>query len=157
MQLSYSWLNSFFREKSVEYDSAIHLFTKIEKLAKKRPDRWPGLHDIRLLFMLDRFPESGTKNAPEYECLHDALKTAQWQYFVPKYIHYVYYICCLLCLFAKQSINLICIEAILLSKRGLRAFRIGLRCLHVKQNGTDCSGSIFVPPADAEQSYTGLL
>ena len=29
--------------------------------------------------------------------------------------------------------------------------------LHVKQNGTDCTGSIFVPPADGEQSRTGLL
>ena len=37
----------------------------------------PGLHDIGLLFMPDRFPESGTKNAPEYECLHEAWKTAQ--------------------------------------------------------------------------------
>ena len=27
----------------------------------------------------------------------------------------------------------------------------------MKQNGTDCTGSIFVPPADAEQSCTGLL
>ena len=53
--------------------------------------------------------------------------------------------------------NVICIEAILLSKQGLGAFRIGLRCLHVKQNGTDCTGFIFVPPADAEQSCTGLL
>ena len=33
MQLSYSWLNSFFRKKSVEYNSTIHLFTKIEKRA----------------------------------------------------------------------------------------------------------------------------
>ena len=72
-------------------------------------------------------------------------------------LHYVYHICCFLCLFAKQSINLICIEAILLSKRGLGAFRIGLRCLHLKQNGTDCTGFIFVPPADMEQSCTGLL
>ena len=40
------------------------------------------------------------------------------------------HICCSLPLFAKQSINLICIEAILLSKRGLGAFRVGLRCLH---------------------------
>ena len=59
--------------------------------------------------------------------------------------------------FPKQSINFICAEAILSSKRCLGAFRIGLRCLHVKQNGTDCTGSIFVPPADAEQSCTGLL
>ena len=60
-------------------------------------------------------------------------------------------------LFAKQSINLICIEAIRLSKGGLGAFRIGLRCLHVKQNGTDCTGSIFVPHISAEQSCGGLL
>ena len=64
---------------------------------------------------------------------------------------------CFLCLCANQSINFICIEAILLSKHGLGAFRIGLRCLYVKQNGTDCTGSIFVPPADAEQSSTELL
>ena len=37
----------------------------------------PGLDDIGLLFLLDRFPESDTKNAPEYECLHEAWKTAQ--------------------------------------------------------------------------------
>ena len=37
----------------------------------------PGLHDIGLLFMVDRLPESGTKNALEYECLHEAWKTAQ--------------------------------------------------------------------------------
>ena len=36
-----------------------------------------GLHDIGLLFMPDRFPESDTKNSPEYECLHGAWKTAQ--------------------------------------------------------------------------------
>ena len=42
-------------------------------------------------------------------------------------------------LFAKQSVNLIYTEAILLSKRGLGSFRIGLRCLHVKQNGKDCT------------------
>ena len=42
-------------------------------------------------------------------------------------------------------------------KRGLGAFRIGLRCLHVKQNGTDCTRSILVPLADAEQSCTELL
>ena len=28
----------------------------------------PGLHDIGLLFMPDRFPESGTKNAQDLEC-----------------------------------------------------------------------------------------
>ena len=27
----------------------------------------------------------------------------------------------------------------------------------MKQNGTGCAGSIFVPPADAEQSCIGLL
>ena len=58
---------------------------------------------------------------------------------------------------SKQSIKLICVEAIILSKPGLGVFRIGLRCLHVKQNGTDSTGSILVPPADAEQSCTGLL
>ena len=35
MQLSYSWLNSFFRKKSVGYNSTIHLFTKIERLYKQ--------------------------------------------------------------------------------------------------------------------------
>ena len=60
------------------------------------------------------------------------------------------------CLFAKQSINVICNEAILLSKGGLGVFRIGLRSLQVKQNSSDCSGFIFVPPADAEQSCAGL-
>ena len=33
--------------------------------------------DIGLLFMPDRFPESGTKNAPEYECLHEAWRASQ--------------------------------------------------------------------------------
>ena len=42
------------------------------------------------------------------------------------------------------------LEAMLLSKHGLRAFRIGLSFLQVKQNGTDCTGSIFIPPADVE-------
>ena len=37
----------------------------------------PGLHDIGLLFMPDRFAESDTKNAPKYECLHEAWKAAQ--------------------------------------------------------------------------------
>ena len=31
-----------------------------------------GLHDIGLLFMPDRFPESDTKSTPENECLHEA-------------------------------------------------------------------------------------
>ena len=43
------------------------------------------------------------------------------------------------------------IEAIVISKRGLGTFRIGL-CLHVKQNGTDFTKSNSIPPADAEQS-----
>ena len=50
-----------------------------------------------------------------------------------KTFHYVCHICCFLCLFAKQSVNLICIEAIRLSKLGLGAFRIGWRYLHVKK------------------------
>ena len=37
----------------------------------------PGLHDIGSLFMPDCFPESGTKNAPDYECLHEAWKASQ--------------------------------------------------------------------------------
>ena len=36
-------------------------------------------------------------------------------------------------------------------------FCIGLQRLHVKQNGSHCNGSIFVPPTDTEQSRTGLL
>ena len=59
--------------------------------------------------------------------------------------------------YLPSMINLICIEAILLSKQGLGAFRIGLRCLQLKQNRTDCTGFIFVPPADAEQSCARLL
>ena len=31
-----------------------------------------GLQGIGLLFMPHRFPESGKKNAPEYEYLHEA-------------------------------------------------------------------------------------
>ena len=46
--------------------------------------------------------------------------------------------------------NLVFIETMLLSKQGLGAFRIRLRCLHVKQNYTDYSGSIFVSLADTE-------
>ena len=68
-----------------------------------------------------------------------------------------FHIYCFLGLFVKQSIKLICIQAILLSKRGLGALHVGSRCLHVKQNGTDSIGSIFAPPVDAEQSCTGLL
>ena len=34
---------------------------------------WPGLHDIGLLFMLGRFYESDTENAPEGESLHKKL------------------------------------------------------------------------------------
>ena len=42
--------------------------------------------------------------------------------------------------------------------RGLGVFRIGLHCLHMKQNSTNFNGSIFfVPPADVGQSCTGLL
>ena len=37
----------------------------------------PGLEDIGLLFMPDRFPESGTNNALVYECLNEAWKTAK--------------------------------------------------------------------------------
>ena len=107
--------------------------------------------------MPDRFPESDTENTPEYECLHEAWKIRKQpsdtipcqNNFITSIIFVVF--------FAKQTINLTCIEAILLSKRGLGAFCIGLRCLHVKQNGTDCTRSIFVPLADAEQSCTELL
>ena len=35
-----------------------------------------GLHDIDYFLLPDRFPESGTKNTPEYECLHKAWKSA---------------------------------------------------------------------------------
>ena len=35
-----------------------------------KPKIRPGLPDIGLFFMPDRFPESGTRNAPEYKCLH---------------------------------------------------------------------------------------
>ena len=49
------------------------------------------------------------------------------------------------------------LEAMLLSKHSLRAFCIGLLFLHVKQNSRDCTGSIFVPPVDAEQRCTGSL
>ena len=38
----------------------------------------------RITFIPDRFPESGTKNAPQCECLHEAWKTAQWHQVVPK-------------------------------------------------------------------------
>ena len=34
---------------------------------------------------------------------------------------------------------------------------VELRCLHVKQNGTDCAGTIFVIPADVKQSCARLL
>ena len=32
-----------------------------------------------------------------------------------------------------------------------------IKCLHIKQNDKDCTGSTFVPPADAEQYCTELL
>ena len=62
----------------------------------------------------------------------------------------VSHIRCFLYLFAKQSINLICTEAILrpVIKARLGAFRIGLRYLHAKQSGTDFTGSIVVAHAD---------
>ena len=34
------------------------------------------------LFMPDRFPESGTKNAPQDECLHYSLSPGFWQSFI---------------------------------------------------------------------------
>ena len=97
--------------------------------------------------MLDRFPESGRKECSGNECLLEKQPTdavsCQSNFVTSATIGRF------LCLFAKQSINLICTEAILLSKRGLGTFCIGLRCLHMKQNGT--------VPADAELSCTGLL
>ena len=39
MQLSYSRLNSFFRKKSVEYNSTIYLFAKIKGLLHKRVNK----------------------------------------------------------------------------------------------------------------------
>ena len=36
MQLSYSWRKVSLEERSVEYNSTIHLFTKIERGAYKR-------------------------------------------------------------------------------------------------------------------------
>ena len=39
MQLSYSWLNSFFREKSEEYNSTTIYSPKLKGLLYKRLDR----------------------------------------------------------------------------------------------------------------------
>ena len=38
----------------------------------------------------------------------------------------------------------------------LGAFRIGLRCLYMKQTSMKRSEPLFVPPAEAEQSRTEL-
>ena len=46
----------------------------------------PGLQDIGLPFFPDRFPESGTKNAPEYEPLHEALENSPVAQFYAKII-----------------------------------------------------------------------
>ena len=41
----------------------VHKYTEKVPLVRL----WPGLHDIMLIFMPDRFPESGIKNDPEYK------------------------------------------------------------------------------------------
>ena len=53
----------------------------------------PGLHDIGLLFMPDRFPESGTINALQYECSHEAWKSTHDTISCQKLSIYVYHIC----------------------------------------------------------------
>ena len=99
--------------------------------------------------MPNRFYKSSIKNAPECKCLQETLKPFQSRYLVPN--------CdplrCRNCTVHK------------LSKFG--AFLILLRCLHIKQASTDCIGSVsdctgfywslFVPPAQAEESCTELL
>ena len=89
------------------------------------------------------YTKPGKQSSDTISCQNDSLRLPYLLFSLP--------IC--------QAIDqpLIYIEAILLSKRGLGEFRIGLRRLHLTQNGTDCTGSIFVPPADAQQSCTGLL
>ena len=39
----------------------------------------------------------------------------------------------------------------------LGTYRVGLRCLHMKQTSMDCTKSLFVPPGEADQSCTELL
>ena len=118
----------------------------------------PSLYDIGLLFILDRFPESGTKTLWSISIYTKPGKQPNDTISCRKnFIMSAIFVVFFAYLPSSQSINLICIEAILLSELGLGAFRIGSQCLHVKQNGTDCTGSFLVPPADAEQHCMGLL
>ena len=54
-----------------EFEAVIHGSVNLKGAVRTVRIR-PGLHDIGLLFMPDRFPESRTKPATEYECLHEA-------------------------------------------------------------------------------------
>ena len=42
--------------------------------------------------MLDCFPESGTKNVPKYECLHEARKTVQFSIASPIFVVFFAYL-----------------------------------------------------------------
>ena len=99
--------------------------------------------------MPDRFPESGTKNAPKYECLHktwitasDTIRAKIISLRLP-YLLFSLPICQ-----AIDQPHLYRGHPIIKVRFG--SVRVGLRCLHVKQNGTNCAGFIFVPPADAD-------
>ena len=91
-----------------------------------------GLHDIGLLFMPDRFPESRTKNAWGMGVYTSPRRQSSdiiscQNNFITSTIFFAY-------LPSNQSTSFA-----LKPKPGLGEFRIGLRCLHVKQNSTDCT------------------
>ena len=71
MQTSNQILIALFRSSRSEYHSMLAQIVK-----SYLRDLRPGLHDIGLLFVPDSFPESGTKNAPDCEWLHEAWKAA---------------------------------------------------------------------------------
>ena len=75
-----------------------------------------GLDDIGLLFMPDHSPESGKKMLQSMSVVY--MKPGKQPSDTISYLSNL----------TTSTINLICIEAILLSKRGLGAFLIVLRC-----------------------------
>ena len=70
------------RQKAEKSSSKVHDFKLVTHNRSGSASLRPDLHDIRLLVMQDHFPECSAKIAPEYECLHKALKVAQCHYFV---------------------------------------------------------------------------
>ena len=114
----------------------------------------PGLHDIGLLFRLDRFPDSGTKKRSGVWVFTRSLENSPVTLFRAKiislrlpYLLFSLPIC--------QAINqhyLHISHPIIKARFASVSYRIMILTHETKRYGL-----IFVPPADTEQSCTGLL